>query len=200
MSMIRFFKALRVAAHNARQSFVDYYRKGFDPLTRDALTLTYNRATFERRRQQLSSYSLLLIDLDNFKQINDHHGHSVGDHVLKAVASALRQSSGDRVFRIGGEEFAVLLRCPEADACKVAQRLCQTVRALKILKDKAVTVSVGVAWSHDLQSAPDHDQIYKRADRALYHAKGHGKNRVSRFFDIRAYGDLAQLAQGTRAA
>src|SRR4051812_37111264 len=121
----RFFSALGVAFKNGAVSFLDYYRTELDPLTRDALTMAWNRPHFERRRKQIGAYTLLLFDIDNFKQINDSYGHSVGDVVLKAVASVLRTASGDRVFRIGGEEFAVLLaNCSTKDAAKVAERLC----------------------------------------------------------------------------
>lgn len=174
----RVFEAVGVAVRNGLSSFCDYYARGYDPYTRDALTLAYNRMTFERRRESMAAYSLLLIDIDNFKQINDHHGHSAGDIVLRGVAAALRISSGDRVFRVGGEEFAVLLRCGWQNAGSVAERLRQTVRDLPLLEGSPVTVSVGVAWTADDDVSIDHDLIYKRADAALYRAKGSGKDKV----------------------
>lgn len=173
--MLRIFQALGIGLRNGARSFLSYYKDGFDPLTRDALTRAYNRPCFERRRRRLEGYSLLLIDIDNFKQINDRHGHSAGDTVLKAVAAALRTRSGDRVFRVGGEEFAVLLRCPGADARGVAWRLCEEVRSLELLKDAPVTISIGVAWT---RAASEHQEVYDRADAALYRAKGQGKDQV----------------------
>lgn len=176
----RFFRALGVAVKNGAQSFQDYYDHEVDPMTRDALTLVFNRPQFERRRKKLSRYSLILIDIDNFKNINDSYGHHMGDVVLKAVAASLRTSSGDRVFRVGGEEFAVLLaNCDAEDAAKVGERLCETVRKLDLLEGRPVTVSAGVAWSGE--PANDHETIYRRADQALYRAKCSGKNRVARF-------------------
>jgi diguanylate cyclase (GGDEF)-like protein len=105
--------------------------------------------------------------------------------VLKAVAGALRTSSGDLVFRVGGEEFAVLLAgCLPADAVKVAERLRATVVSLDLLDGAPVTVSVGVAWtSPNLKGETDHEGVYKKADRALYYAKWTGKNRVALFDD-----------------
>src|SRR5207237_9046630 len=134
-----------------------------DPLTRDPLTLTWNRPHFERRRKAAPRYSLLLIDIDNFKQINDTFGHHAGDVVLRAVAGALRTSAGDRVFRVGGEEFAVLLPgCSPENALKVAERVRATVRSLELLDGAPVTVSVGVAWTG---AVVDHDSVYKKADK-----------------------------------
>ncbi|MDF1664472.1 MAG: GGDEF domain-containing protein [Planctomycetota bacterium] len=181
MKLARFMKAIYVGLKNGARSFVEYYAGEFDPLTQDALTRVYNRHHFERRRKSLRSYSLLLIDLDNFKRINDSLGHSVGDQVLKGVAAALRVNSGDRVFRVGGEEFAVLLRCGKDDAQAVAERLCETVRSLPILESWPVTVSVGVAWT---VADNDHEHVYRQADKALYRAKGTGKNRVINMMDL----------------
>jgi diguanylate cyclase (GGDEF)-like protein len=188
-----------VAVKNGAQSFQDYYDHGVDPLSRDALTLVFNRPQFERRRKKLSRYSLILIDIDDFKTINDSFGHHTGDVVLKAVAAVLRTSSGDRVFRVGGEEFAVLLaNCDAEDALKVAERLCHVVRGLEVLEGRPVTVSAGVAWSGEAPAAvpSDHETVYRRADQALYRAKCSGKNRVARYEPLPA---PAPSAPTTRA-
>lgn len=171
----RVVRALGVAVKNGAFSFREYLDREHDPLARDALTRTFNRPQFERRRQRLSTYALILIDVDRFKAINDRFGHDAGDRVLTAVAAALRTGSGDRVFRVGGEEFAVLLAgCSARDAEKVAARLCATVRALDL--GFPVTVSAGVAWCGDPTA---HEQVYRRADRALYLAKRSGRDRVA---------------------
>lgn len=176
----RIFRAMGVALKNGAMSFRDYYDTEVDPLTRDGLTLAWNRPQFERRRRKLRCYSLILLDIDNFKQINDSYGHAQGDTVLRAVASVLRTSSGDRVFRVGGEEFAVLLaHCGAEDAEKVAERLVAKVRSLALLEGFPVTVSAGVAWSGE--PPEDHDVVYRRADQALYFAKRTGKDRVARW-------------------
>jgi diguanylate cyclase (GGDEF)-like protein len=126
--------------------------------------------------------SVLALDLDHFKQINDRYGHAAGDAVLIAVADALRAQTRqhDLVGRIGGEELAVIL--PET-GLEAAERLAQRVRMhiaeLRPSTDGAtvrVTVSLGVA-----QALPDDTTIHdalKRADRALYRAKEHGRDRV----------------------
>jgi diguanylate cyclase (GGDEF)-like protein len=171
----RLVRALGVAFKNGALSFRDYLDGEHDPLARDRLTRTYNRPQFERRRQRLRTYALILLDVDRFKSINDRFGHDVGDRVLTAVGAALRLSSGDRVFRVGGEEFAVLLAgCSARDAEKVAARLCGTVRGLDI--GFPVTVSAGVAWCGDPR---DHEVVYRQADRALYLAKSSGRDRVA---------------------
>jgi diguanylate cyclase (GGDEF)-like protein len=180
----RFIRAMAVAFRNGAQSFKEYYDNEHDPMTRDALTQAFNRLTFERRRSALSTYSLILLDLDNFKSINDSYGHQAGDHVLRTVGSALRLGSGDRVFRVGGEEFAVLLAgCSAEDAGRVAERLVNRVAELEILEGRPVTVSAGVAWSGDPAL---HEKTYREADRALYRAKLAGKNRVERFVEQEA--------------
>jgi diguanylate cyclase (GGDEF)-like protein len=190
----RFLRAIAVGFKNGAQSFREYYEREHDPLTRDSLTRVYNRPMFERRRKKLYSYALILLDIDNFKAINDTFGHQVGDEVLQEVASALRVSSGDRVFRIGGEEFAVLLaKCGPEDAANVATRLCEKVRGLDVLGGEPVTVSAGVAWAGD---PTEHDQTFKRADKALYHAKATGKNRVARYLPQKGVFGLLE----TRAA
>ncbi len=179
MGVRKFFQACAVAVKAGAVSFRDYLDHEIDPLTRDMLTRVFNRPQFERRRKALSTYSLVLLDIDNFKHINDCYGHSQGDVVLRAVAAVLRTSSGDRVFRVGGEEFAVLLaNCTAEDAVKVAERLVATVRNLEILEGHPVTISAGVAWCGQ---PTDHEAVYRRADQALYRAKSTGKNRVARF-------------------
>ena len=189
--------ALCVAVKNGVQSFRDYYEGGHDPMTRDALTRVFNRPHFERRRQRLSRYALILIDIDNFKHINDAYGHSQGDAVLRAVGERLRTTSGDRVFRVGGEEFAVLLaNCAFEDAFGVAERLRETVRGLELLDGCQVTVSAGVAYRGTL----DHEAVYRSADKALYHAKTSGRNRVVRFDELVAAKAAQTLAAQQEAA
>ncbi|HZV00993.1 MAG TPA: GGDEF domain-containing protein [Planctomycetota bacterium] len=191
MSFLRVLSALGVAFKNGAHSFREYYRAEIDPLTRDPLTMAWNRRHFERRRENSTRYALLLIDIDNFKQINDTLGHSAGDVVLRAVGRALRTNTGDRVFRVGGEEFAVLLvGCSPEDAVKVAERLRRTVCELELLEDWPVTVSVGVSWTGPwIEKPEEHDGVYRKADRALYYAKWRGKNRVALFDDCPRIGE-----------
>lgn len=136
------------------------------------------RAEHERMCRYGSPYSVLLVDLDHFKRINDTHGHPAGDEVLRGVARLLRQRARvtDTVARYGGEEFALLL--PETDreqAMTVAEDLCRLVRDGELALP--VTVSVGVASSSDAL-VDTAEALLAAADRALYGAKHGGRNRV----------------------
>jgi len=129
-------------------------------------------------------FSLLVIDLDGFKTINDTRGHMVGDAVLREVGALLKHArrAGDVVARTGGEEFSIILpdTTPQG-ALQVATRLCDAVRGQSFLagqKPLSLTVSIGVvSKSPDLRDDVV-EEIKKRADDALYHAKGSGRDCV----------------------
>ncbi|QIB65923.1 tetratricopeptide repeat-containing diguanylate cyclase [Kineobactrum salinum] len=159
--------------------------------SRDGLTGLFNRrhifSVLEQHTAGLSpekgKLAVVLLDIDDFKRINDSFGHPVGDHLLRdiaAIGSKLLRS-GDAMARLGGEEFLCVLPRASADqAAAVAQRLVQCIRehSLKLEDGSqvAVTVSVGVAsFGPGRQDAAS---IYAAADRALYQAKTHGKDRV----------------------
>lgn len=142
----------------------------------------YLELALERELFRVQRYgrplSLVVLDLDGFKAVNDTHGHEAGDRVLKALATCLeghiRQS--DRAVRLGGEEFAVLL--PETDlahALALSERLRQAVARLKVPPAGPLTASFGVAQASPTDSPLS---LLKRADEALYRAKRQGKNRV----------------------
>jgi diguanylate cyclase (GGDEF)-like protein len=157
----------------------------------DALTGLPNRRYFDefcgllaRRRRADDVVGVLMVDIDNFKRVNDAHGHEVGDEVLRAVAGAIAGAvrDGDVPARIGGEEFAVLLRNPsERMAVEVGERVRAAVGALDLRGIGAaglagVSVSVGVA----VAVGPDEPmtELLAEADRALYRAKRAGRDRV----------------------
>jgi diguanylate cyclase (GGDEF)-like protein len=151
----------------------------------DALTGAFNRRfldpcvaeLIERRRRHGAPASLLLIDIDHFKRINDRLGHHSCDEVLRALVRAVSASkrSLDRLFRCGGEEFVLLLPdTASADALVVAERLRTLVQATPMI-DQPVTVSIGVAGLNDAQTQ---DDWMRCADGALYAAKNAGRNRV----------------------
>ncbi|ABB32650.1 diguanylate cyclase [Geobacter metallireducens RCH3] len=156
---------------------------------RDHLTGLYNRRVFEAmleveaRKRTTKPFSLLLIDLDDFKRVNDTYGHGAGDQVLVAVAKMLRLSfrKSDVVSRYGGEEFGVLLPDTSQDSARVvAERFRQNVATLSlpVNKEKIMpTVSVGIA-SVTLRLGIEVADVIEEADRALYQAKVTGKNRV----------------------
>jgi diguanylate cyclase (GGDEF)-like protein len=129
--------------------------------------------------------SLLLVDVDHFKQVNDSHGHLIGDDVLRALATELRQQvrESDVVGRFGGEEFTVLLPRTDGDgACRIAERLRSSAGLLSVAADPktdariSVTVSIGVAVLG--QHGSDLFELLAAADLALYRAKDAGRNQV----------------------
>ncbi len=159
----------------------------------DALTGLYNRRRFTDvlrnqfavTRRYKHPLSCLMIDIDHFKSINDHHGHHAGDQVLQTVAQRLTADLRrvDLAARYGGEEFAVLLpHTSKENAAVVAHRLLEVARGLEIELDGAripVTVSIGVSSSTDLAPDAEADYLVRAADFALYRAKSEGRNRVA---------------------
>jgi len=158
----------------------------------DAQTLAFNRGhLFPRLQQEIDRaaisgdpLSVLLIDLDHFKRVNDAHGHAVGDELLRAFADMTRSSvrGSDVLIRRGGEEFVLILPSTrETHAAGVAERLRARMASRPLLANERVrvsaTISVGVAtWDyHETPAALD-----ERADYAMYEAKQRGRNRVVR--------------------
>ena len=156
----------------------------------DPLTGAFNRRQFleraqeeiERSRRYRTALTLIMIDIDHFKGVNDTFGHDAGDAVLIAmVAESKAQLRGSDIFcRLGGEEFAAILTHTPPDlGCLAAERLRQTLGALEVGTARGpvrFTVSIGVASM--AAEAASLDQIMKRADDALYEAKQQGRNRV----------------------
>lgn len=157
---------------------------------RDVLTQLLNRKFLsvvlakevQYARQSASVFSVVTLDIDHFKRINDAHGHEAGDVVLQQVAGVLNNNirGGDYLFRLGGEEFLmVLVDTPTAAAGKVAEKLrMQVEREVFHLPNNQrlrVTVSAGVAT---FDGHPDYQRLLRQSDAALYQAKGAGRNRV----------------------
>lgn len=156
----------------------------------DGLTQVANRTYFDEKlgemiklRQRYDDpFSLMVIDLDNFKGINDGFGHPAGDRILKGVAKKMKVTlrGSDFIARIGGDEYAVILiKSDISVATEVAWKLCEEVRASRFLLDNtklSITLSIGVAEAsaHDTEVT-----LLKRADEALYRAKGNGRNCVA---------------------
>lgn len=156
----------------------------------DALTGLLNRRGMDRILQRESArherfgqgYALLMLDIDHFKAVNDRHGHAAGDAVLAGVANALLQASRevDRIGRVGGEEFCVLLPSTDLEGAEqVARRMLDSVRALRVVFNGAelgVTVSIGVGVAGGPPDALE--AVRQRVDRALYTAKVLGRDRI----------------------
>jgi two-component system cell cycle response regulator len=158
----------------------------------DALTGLNNRRSLERRlpamietaRQRGAALTMMILDIDHFKRVNDTYGHDVGDLVLKGFAAQLPDivRGGDLLCRLGGEEFVVVM--PDVDAtqaARIAERARRTTESREFAIEGAggavsITVSIGLAaWRENWDSA----ELYRRADRALYLSKSAGRNRVT---------------------
>jgi diguanylate cyclase (GGDEF)-like protein len=145
-------------------------------------------ARASRHAQQLS---LALIDLDDFKSINDQHGHAHGDHVLSELARHLRSGRAeDHAFRLGGDEFALLL--PYAGRTEAASRL-ERIRLVVEAGLGGATLSIGITeLTEELEDA---ETLREQADAALYEAKRRGRNRTVAFEDIRAHAAIVSPAK-----
>jgi len=178
-----------------------YCSSQYDPLTgllnRNSLAHTL-QVLMERTRENHTELALALLDLDNFKSVNDLYGHLVGDGVLHIAAEWVRDNvrKTDLTYRYGGEEFLLLLPMSSRNPLKqitseefrvgiraVMERICQSIgtRPVHCLEHQiGVTFSIGVSFFRwdDLKTAED---LIREADEALYHSKDHGKNQVTVF-------------------
>ncbi len=184
---------------------------------RDTLTGLLNRKTFDesflkiaaepalpsattlrdgRRAVPAASHCWLgVIDIDHFKQVNDRFGHLIGDEVLLLLSRLMRASFRfhDRLYRFGGEEFVVLMRCAGAEAAQLAfERLRRNVEQFNFPQVGRITVSVGFTG---LRAGDTPSAAFERADRAVYHAKTHGRNQVAHHAELVARGELAEDAK-----
>lgn len=156
----------------------------------DALTGLHNRRAFynisQTETQKLLRYgnefSVIMLDIDNFKKINDTYGHHAGDRLLQMVASALKENmrAHDYIFRLGGDEFVIFLpETNEQEAYRLAQRICSNVANLKLSQpDDTVPISCSIGISEFKKYDATIDTIVRRADSALYSVKNAGKNGV----------------------
>jgi diguanylate cyclase (GGDEF)-like protein len=164
-------------------------QKLHEKATKDPLTQVANRAEFDRvhemfvaaHQQQGVPCSLLMCDLDHFKQVNDRYGHQAGDDAIKSLAGILRNSCrpGDLVARYGGEEFVVLCAdCNNASGARRAEQIRKSLAQLAQPKmnGRSVTVSFGVT---EIQPGDTPETMLRRADRALLVAKANGRNTVA---------------------
>ena len=166
-------------------------RKLREDLHKDPLTGLGNRRSLDAALQKFKNlqmdFSVLSIDIDYFKTVNDTHGHDVGDMVLQHLAQFLSHICrvDDVPCRVGGEEFIILLPgTHKVDAAKIAERLRQNVEATEIPVVGKITISVGISCYPE--DARDVFAVFKHGDEMLYQAKRHGRNRVEVFRPARA--------------
>jgi diguanylate cyclase (GGDEF)-like protein len=181
----------------------------------DHLTGLANRRRFERQLEREVArmgryghpFSLLMIDIDSFKDLNDSFGHDAGDEAIRRLSKVLREGTRgiDLAARVGGEEFAVLLvETRKEGGFEVAERLRAAIKVLEIPNGRHITASFGVAeCPTDAQTAAD---VWKAADVALYEAKRNGRDRVVALQpersnsmaagDVQGDGNLGLLSRG----
>lgn len=166
---------------------IDLQNRLTEIAVRDPLTGAFNRLQFdarleeeaERMRRGAGPTCLIALDIDYFKAINDDLGHAAGDRVLRDIVAVIRRRlrKTDMVFRVGGEEFTVLLaNTPLSGASAFAEELRKRVRETALVPGRRVTVSIGVA---ELQAGEDVQAWQRRADDLLYAAKHSGRDQVA---------------------
>lgn len=164
----------------------------FDRGLTDALTGIANRGALQTKAPELFkrsellgiTFTLMLFDIDRFKSINDTYGHMAGDFVLQEIAKVIRDKlirGNDFFARAGGEEFALLLLgSPPRQSEEIGERIRATIEGHNFVfegKEIPVTISIGIAFKHERDEGWDF--VFERADKALYHSKNSGRNRVS---------------------
>lgn len=161
---------------------------------KDAKTGLYNHIffikrineEFSRSKRQKIPFSVVLIDIDNFKKFNDKYGHLAGDAVINSIAETLKHElrEMDTVSRFGGEEFTILLPDTKGSiAMNIAERVRKSVENLTVLymdKELKVTISLGLSLYNYVENI-DANELLKRADEAMYKSKDNGRNRVTAY-------------------
>ena len=186
-------KQAKERAEKLAQELLEANKKLRELAYRDGLTGLYNHRYFQeilereikRARRYKKPLSLLMIDIDHFKKINDTYGHLHGDEVLKRLAQIFSESirACDYAARYGGEEFSIIL--PETllnGALNVAERLRQRVKNTPIVladQEIRVTISIGLAAYENTQREITRSQLIALADKALYQSKMAGRDRVT---------------------
>ncbi len=171
-------------------------KKIFELSIKDGLSGLYNRRYIFKHMDRLvqkyhgrGEFAAILIDIDDFKAVNDLYGHPFGDKVIKAIAEVGQKvlRVGDEMARIGGEEFlCICARIDHKQAVEIAERLRESVETMPLYRENGqpvqVSISIGVALANAKTS--ESQSLYVAADKALYYAKEHGKNQVIAYNDI----------------
>lgn len=164
------------------------YKQALDSAFTDPLTGAQNRMAMDQAlnrevelaHRQGSSLSIILLDADHFKNINDSYGHAVGDEVLKAIAKVTQQNirQSDVLYRFGGEEFLIILGQTDTEgAIRLADRIRENIAAMDMINGSKIdiTASLGVTTLNEQDNSAS---LFERADKALYQAKNAGRNRT----------------------
>ena len=174
-------------AREILKDFKESFSKVYEAATKDEKTGLYNHRFFksvfeieiERAKREKEKISLMIIDIDFFKKLNDTYGHLTGDKALIELAKTLKKvlREYDLISRFGGEEFFVLLQGESASRAKtIGDRLREKLWNNKTLKKYRLTISIGIT---EFKKGDNKEKIIKRADKALYISKESGRNRVS---------------------
>lgn len=149
----------------------------------DKLTGLFNRRSFDNHIKKLpldDTYSIIFIDIDNFRNFNNNFGHQIGDSVLKRVSQTIKSTvrSNDSVYRYGGEEIVIILNeCDKDNAFKIAEKIRLYICELNNSPFPVITISLGIA--NYPEDGTEIDKIIEASDKALLAAKRLGKNQVS---------------------
>lgn len=181
-----------------------YAKRMFQRLAQtDELTGIYNRRAMmalvedelEKATRYSRPFSVLMIDADNLKQVNDRHGHDVGDRLVKAVAAALKEQvrASDRIARVGGDEFFVLMPETGRDrALEAANRICAAISAVAVMHGtERITTTASIGLASFPEDGTTVEELRERADFAMYRSKELGRNRVT------TYPDAAKVSEAT---
>lgn len=159
----------------------------------DALSGLSNRAAFKRLEEEdakagssalAKASSLMLIDIDNFKPVNDHYGHAAGDELIHWVGKAIRDCVKDRAraFRLGGDEFAVVFSEPTAhQACQIAGEVMQAINRTFIVGGRNISIRASAGFASRMFGVSDVEALYRAADIALHDAKRSGRSKLQMF-------------------
>lgn len=176
--------------HKLNQKKNQSHRPLLYQFSHDSLTRLANRNTLQQSINHLhnnyknlgNSYSILLLDIDRFKLINDNYGHNVGDQLLQLIAERMQLfiRDKDNIGRWGGEEFLCIL--PDADintACKIAERLCQGMADQPfVVENREISVTVSIGVSNFPKDGNNPEELFRTANTTLYEAKQNGRNRI----------------------
>lgn len=175
----------------ASSLIANWFSKPIHYAYHDSLTKLKNRAAFDDLLDDVMEennrlYMLFILDLDNFKLVNDRYGHAAGDKLLKAIGKKIEEITMGDAFRLGGDEFAIIREIDEDfivddKAQFILQQLNQVISSNKETDELSVSVSMGIACTNAVMTK---DILYKQADQALYEAKEKGKNQYKIFGEM----------------